>query len=188
RHMLIFTAILALAACVISVMQTRRLRIRGLGTDDQGRMGDIKLENAAGIHIRLPDGLLWYGLYAIAVMLAFFKVADINVIFTVTLLLITIIVASIKFHIWPVKLKERRRHSVAWEDFKKALVKPGLGLLAAILVLVVNPVLDIYYYGAALVVMGLIGWNILDMIDRYNLLATRELPQFYKRGGEENVR
>lgn len=186
--MLIFTAILALLAGVISVMQTRRLRIRGLGTDDKGRMGDIKLEKAAGIHIILPEGMLWYGLYAIAVILVFFKVADSNVIFTVMTMLIALIVVFTKYHIRPVKLKERRRHGVAWEDFKKALVKPGLGLLTAMLVLVVKPALDIYYYGAALVVMGLVGWNILDMIDRYNLLVTRELPQFYKRGGEENVR
>lgn len=71
----------------------------------------------------------------------------------------------------------------SWGSFGKSLIKPGIGLLAAILVLAVKPVSDLYYYGAGLIAMGLTGWNILDMIQRYNLLATRELPQLYRRGG-----
>ena len=69
-----------------------------------------------------------------------------------------------------------------------AVKKPGIGLVLAAMVLLFHPVSDLYYYGAALAVMGLAVWDILGMIERYNILATRELPQFQKRGGDEYER
>ena len=82
----------------------------------------------------------------------------------------------------------RRRRKMPVREMLGASVKPLIGLVLAVIVLLIKPVSDLYYYGAALVVMGLAVWDILGMIERYNLLATRELPQFHKRGGEEYER
>ena len=194
--MLAVTAVLALAACVMSVQQEKRLRVKRLGTDDKGKLGDIKLEESSGVHIIFPRGTLreiLRGLSSVIIVLVGVLLVSYlgetgAMVVMIGMFLFAIVGVLIKKPVQPVRLTKSSRHSIAWEDLKKGLARPGTGLLAAALVLVLHPVSDLYYYGAALIVMALIGWDILDMIERYNLLVSTELPQFHKRGGEENVR
>lgn len=53
-------------------------------------------------------------------------------------------------------------------------------------VLIVYPVNDIYYYAVAVVAIILVAWTVLDLIRGHNVLTTRKLPQFGKRGGDEH--
>ena len=56
----------------------------------------------------------------------------------------------------------------------------GIGLYA------MEPVSDVYYYGGAIVVFACICFTLLGLIDRFNMLSTRPIPQFHNReGGEE---
>lgn len=65
------------------------------------------------------------------------------------------------------------------------LIKPLGGIVLALLIWVINPVFDIFYYIGALGCMGTAFWAILDIMKQHNLLATRKLPQLNRRGGDE---
>lgn len=69
----------------------------------------------------------------------------------------------------------------------KKLYKPLIGIILAIVILILNPVSDLYYYGGAIVSILMTIWSIGDIIKEYNLLTTRKLPQLEKRGGDENA-
>ncbi len=50
-----------------------------------------------------------------------------------------------------------------------------------------NPVSDLWYYGAAILNLGAVLYNLMDVIKNYNRLAMRKLPQFDKKGGDDNA-
>lgn len=70
-------------------------------------------------------------------------------------------------------------------DKMKTLWKPIVGIVASLLIVVLAPVSDLYYYAAALVSMVFIVWSFWDILSMHNRLTTRPLPQFNERGGEE---
>ena len=53
-------------------------------------------------------------------------------------------------------------------------------------VMLIGPVNDLYYYIADIIAILLTGWTVLDIVRSHNLLTTRKLPQFGKRGGDEH--
>ena len=67
------------------------------------------------------------------------------------------------------------------------LAKPAAAILFAFVIMIWNPVSDLYYYGGAAASMAAVIWSFLDIIERHNMLATRKLPQFNRRGGDENA-
>lgn len=52
------------------------------------------------------------------------------------------------------------------------------------LVLLLNPVSDLWYYGGAFLTLLAVLFNVIDVIRNYNRLAMRRLPQFERRGGD----
>ena len=67
------------------------------------------------------------------------------------------------------------------------IYKPIIGLILTIAVFLIRPVLDMFYYIASLVSIVLSIWSFKNIIEMYNLLTTRKLPQLEKRGGDENA-
>ena len=75
----------------------------------------------------------------------------------------------------------------------KAEIKPGAsgfsGSIAAILISAVitafHPVSDLYYYAGTIFSYIATFFTLYSIIQKYNVLASRKLPQFEKRGGEE---
>lgn len=62
------------------------------------------------------------------------------------------------------------------------------GMIAIIIggiIVFINPVSDIYYYAGTLLVLLAVLITIIDIIRNYNILSTRELPQFRKQGGDD---
>lgn len=78
-------------------------------------------------------------------------------------------------------------YKVEWRKKLGYLVKPFVIILAAIVVLLFNPVSDIIYYSAVLAGMGVVLWTMLDLISIQNKLIMRPLPQFNIRGGDEDA-
>ena len=72
--------------------------------------------------------------------------------------------------------------------FMSSVFKPGLAVLLMLILLLLPGVSDLVRYGGVIVAMLLMVWNAFDLIDSYNHLTTRPLPQFEKRGGEEDGR
>lgn len=64
--------------------------------------------------------------------------------------------------------------------------KQILGIGVAILIMIMNPVQDCFYYIGVILCMSMVIWAFMDIIKRHNQLTTRKLPQFNRRGGEEN--
>ncbi|GFI65145.1 hypothetical protein IMSAG185_00739 [Lachnospiraceae bacterium] len=50
-----------------------------------------------------------------------------------------------------------------------------------------KPVSDLWYYGAALLILLTVIFILWDIIRNYNRLAMRRLPQFDKKGGDDNA-
>ncbi|MBD5525824.1 MAG: hypothetical protein HDR04_15675 [Lachnospiraceae bacterium] len=85
---------------------------------------------------------------------------------------------------------DRLQQSIQKGSFKESLpvlVKPGAAILLSIVIIIWNPVSDLYYYGGAVISMGAVIWTLMDIIGRYNMLTTRRLPQFNRWGGDENA-
>lgn len=198
--MLLAAGILAAVCCVISVCQKQNLRARETGEDDRGKgcpeppaePGRIKVtvgRKSARKHMLFAFVMI----YSLMMVLPSGSGASMSRLMAIVVPYIFLIVLYVildrrkKARQMPGRQRVRRTRLTA-QDFLKSVAKPGAGVALAALVLIVNPVSDLYYYGAALIAMGLIGWDILGMIERFNLLATRELPQFHRRGGEEDGR
>ena len=51
----------------------------------------------------------------------------------------------------------------------------------------VNPVSDIWFYACAILILITVVMTNLTIIGRYNILATRRLPQFNRKGGDDRA-
>lgn len=60
-------------------------------------------------------------------------------------------------------------------------------MIAAVIVCVWNPISDIWYYGStSLIFLGILS-TIIGIIRKYNILTTRKLPQFERKGGDDSA-
>lgn len=62
----------------------------------------------------------------------------------------------------------------------------GAVILSAVIAFI-NPVSDIFYYGAVILTLAAIFYTIKDIISYYNILSTRRLPQFDRTGGDDRA-
>lgn len=62
-----------------------------------------------------------------------------------------------------------------------------LALLFATFIALIKPVSDWYYYISNIVCMAAVLTALVDLINDYNILATRKLPQFEYRGGDDRA-
>lgn len=66
-----------------------------------------------------------------------------------------------------------------------------VGSLASIgislLIFILNPVADFWYYGGAIISFLGILFTVIAIIKKYNILATRKLPQFERSGGDDRA-
>ncbi len=62
-----------------------------------------------------------------------------------------------------------------------------IATLIALLIAILNPVHDAYYYVGSMVILIAVFVTLLDLIKKYNVLATRRLPQFDYTGGDNNA-
>lgn len=67
------------------------------------------------------------------------------------------------------------------------LWKPLSGIAIPVLILFWQPIHDWVYYLGAVFTLGMVLWGFLDIIRHHNELTTRKLPQFNRRGGDENA-
>ena len=70
--------------------------------------------------------------------------------------------------------------------FLKYLFKQVIAIIIGVLVLIINPVHDFYYYGAAIISFIIIIISFYDLVKEHNELVSNILPQLEKRGGDEN--
>ena len=78
-----------------------------------------------------------------------------------------------------------QKMELSLKDIFSCLVKPAAVILLSLFILLIHPVSDLYYYGGAIAALCAVIWNLMDIIGRYNVLTTRKLPQFNRRGGDD---
>lgn len=196
---LVLTVILAVICCIISCSQKREIRARENYQDDKGKWYPVTPGKVWRFSLRLGDDVIFagVGLFVFLIMLGAnaifapfsdFLVADVRGGVGMG--------AAFSFMILPVIYKflpkgvfrSRNTANLTWGDFLDTLKKTGIGVALSLLVLLLKPEGAIIYYLVALLTMGMIVWDVLGIIDRHNLLVTREIPQFRKRGGEADGR
>lgn len=64
---------------------------------------------------------------------------------------------------------------------------PIISTIAATLILFTNPVSDIYYYAGSIIQIVAVIIVFMAIIGNYNILCMRYLPQFDKKGGDDNA-
>lgn len=69
----------------------------------------------------------------------------------------------------------------------RAMIMPLVGIIVGVLVLIINPVHDAYYYGAAVLCCIMLILTVLDFVRNTNRLSLRKPAQLGKRGGDENA-
>lgn len=83
------------------------------------------------------------------------------------------------------KITTLNKKKLITKETKKFIYKPIIGIVIAVLIYIISPADDIYYYCGSIVNFLLIVWSSLDLIKEHNMLSTNKLPQFEKRGGDE---
>lgn len=62
-----------------------------------------------------------------------------------------------------------------------------VAVIIAALIFIINPVADLWYYGGTIIAFVGILFTIMAIIRKYNILATRKLPQFDRTGGDDRA-
>lgn len=85
-----------------------------------------------------------------------------------------------------------------WKCFshiKKIKAKSGmprsifcvLALIITVMIVLVQPASDLFYYGCVILILAAVFAVLVDLIVSYNILATRQLPQFEYKGGDDRA-
>ena len=62
-----------------------------------------------------------------------------------------------------------------------------IAVAAALLICLLNPISDLWYYAGTILSFGGILFTVIEIIKKYNVLATRRLPQFDRSGGDDRA-
>lgn len=199
QWMLGLAIILALICAVISARQLSYIVARETGEQDKGLQA-VNANNTSGKSFRPekkkpsvkkpsgPNSVLGIVFITLMVTMVFstfavrlgsYALQVFSVLYVIIFPLVTIYMVSGRTR------RKKKAVSLPWKERIPVLLKPFAAIVLAVLILIINPVEDIYYYVAAIITMGVIIWNFVDILKRYNQLATRKLPQFNRRGGDE---
>lgn len=202
---LVLTLALAVISCIISCSQKREIRAKENFQDDKGRWYPVTPGKVWKVSLHLGDDMTF-----IAVSFFFFVVAFAAVFFVLTLnsigheksfmeqyyelsrdwgWAVILMLLPLFYKLVPKGLfRSKNTANLTWGDLLDTLKKTGVGILLSLIVLIWQPAGDIMYYLVALVTMIMTAVDFMDIIDRHNILVTREIPQFRKRGGEDEGR
>lgn len=84
-------------------------------------------------------------------------------------------------------LKEHKLSATSESKTGTGFVGSLFALIVSMLIFFLNPVSDLWYYGGAFLSLLGVFATIIDIIRKYNVLATRKLPQFDRKGGNDHA-
>ena len=82
-------------------------------------------------------------------------------------------------------IQENREKKRTHTSVFKFIYKELIATILPIIIIIMHPVSDTYYYGGALISFILIILSFRDLVKEHNLLVSNKLPQLEKRGGDE---
>lgn len=87
----------------------------------------------------------------------------------------------------PAAQKKPKTYAAIWKNNLAGFAGSLLSILLAACILFLNPISDVWYYtGSMISFLGII-FTIIAIIRKYNVLSTRKLPQFDRKGGDNNA-
>lgn len=204
--------VLAIICIIITNMQLSKIIVKERGEDDKGLMAkrstiDYKRESSFGEMERVPQRrakkssslssilIIFVSIFAFQIIIPIFAVLGTLLGMDTGLMSIFIMLGISGFFIWFVVSRVRstsaRKNKISymgnWKQKLPVLVKPLGAIIISLIVLLFNPVSDLYYYGGAILCMIMIGVSFIDIIKSHNMLTTRKLPHLGKRGGDERA-
>lgn len=86
--------------------------------------------------------------------------------------------------VWSLSIKKQKK--AAPNSILPGSIGSLVALFIAAIIQFINPVSDLYFYGACILSLITIMFSLINLIRYYNILATRKLPQFdnYKGGND----
>lgn len=194
-RVLILAIIFGIISLVISSSQAKKIFNRENNIEDKGFMykKGKKIEFNRNRNRKMLDGSVSPIAYFAMILLAspiFMLIIGLFEVFSSVMALITIIIiAIISISIITSKKKDKvySKEKMKFSDKIKKTHKPLIGIVIAIIIFILKPVSDLYYYGGAVISIAMAIWSFYDIIKELNLLTTRKLPQLEKRGGDENA-
>ena len=195
RTMVFFAGLLGVIGAFLAVGQKRKLKAKEDYMDDKGSGRYLVIgrrRNTVREKIQFVDAfqvVLLLVIGVLSVMLTgLFKGLAREGISDLFILIGSMLVSAMgknKMRIGSMVVQEEKAVLDRKETFL-TLLRPGLGVLSAVLVLILQPKTELFYYGAAIAILVLLGWNAMELIEQHNILTTRPLPQFGRRGGEND--
>ncbi len=212
--LLLIAAFLAFLCILISNAQISHILARESGENDKGvcsvrPASDVRdPDRKRKRRIRRPWGNSIFGKVLLIILLfcvsalmpAFLRLimklmrgggrlgGSLVVVYMMTILLLVFAISGVFSPLRGGKGRRPGRKPFGGGHFKEkcpALVKPFAGIVLAVVILLIDPVSDWFYYIGASVCMGTVLWAIMDIIKQHNMLTTRKLPQLNRRGGDE---
>lgn len=191
---LMLTVALAIICCIISCSQKREIRAKENFQDDKGKWYPVTPGKVWRVTINIGDDVMYVVAFIIVLLMmygCFIALAPLMSLYGIEEYIskfggisVYLLVPIIYVLLPKGSYTSKNTANLTWSDFWDTLKKTGLGILLSLFILLIQPQFAVFYYGTALFTMGLIVWDIMGIIDRHNILVTREVPQFRKRGGE----
>ena len=135
----------------------------------------------------IPIDTKKYGLGSLLLALPIFLL--LNLLFTITplaLVIITAILAIISLIIYSSQVAAIKKKEPI-QVSKSAVMVLIFAIIICFIVAILQPVSDIFYYGAAIISLSAIFYSFKNIIGYYNILTTRRLPQFDRTGGDDRA-
>ncbi len=189
-------AVISLVAALISTSEIEKISKNETETEDKGILAIKDPRKLAAMNRQIQSGVKQKSskksahflvgsvlLIYTTVTIAFSAISIVKSLLSSNFIWIIILIAAV---------------TIAATGFSKIRKVPGkkgmLGLVTALcgialgaVVQIINPVSDIYYYGAAILLLIAVFFTLKDVIEQYNILSTRRLPQFDKQGGDDRA-
>jgi hypothetical protein len=193
--LLTLCAIIALVAVLISTIEIRSIIRKENDTDDKGvlaiknpeKLSQMNRQIKSKVSAKSSSGastaiiviviiccLLSFGLSVIS---SFGSMLSSGLIWLV-LLIASIVIAVIGLS---------NINQVPGKKGLVGLITALIGIAVGTAVRIIHPVSDIFYYGAAILSLVTVFFTLKDVIEQYNILSTRKLPQFDKQGGDDRA-
>lgn len=180
--------ILALITEIISVTELSRIKRREARLHDKGylyknnRLSDAAAPGKTVSTKKKPKTNTVVNIITIAIIAACFLVTGAMLLFVSILLPICFVVSLI----FMIKGFKTNKQIDIKTGFPTQLII-FIAITVSCLIRIINPVSDVIYYVAVILTMFSIIWTNVGIIKKHNLLTTRRLPQFDRKGGDDRA-
>lgn len=198
----VFTVIFAIFALLLSDHQLDRIYIRTHGVEDKGLRNSKRhqIPEAAFPISKRGGGLVDMRtlLWGIVIIAAFFVLAiavysgageTVGTILFAAIVygarFLSAIITRLSYRFADRGEGEKIVYRMPPEEKLKYRICPVLAIVSGILLLIVHPIMDYWYYGGALVSMVLVLITFGELVKEHNDLTLRVPPQLQERGGDE---